>query len=81
MKIVKRFLYLIPLIIIILVICNYPKLNIIAGYTSKNMASSVFLAERSEAEINEIDNNFPLIKLAKTKVDYNQKRLLLLFLD
>jgi CubicO group peptidase (beta-lactamase class C family) len=37
------------------------------------MASSVFVAGRSEAEINEVDNNFPLIKLAKTQVNFNQK--------
>ena len=74
MKIAKKIIYLIPLIIIILGIYNYPKLNIISGYTAKNMASAVFLAERPEVEINEIDNNFPLIKLAKTNVDYNQKK-------
>lgn len=74
MKIAKKVIYLIPVIIIILGIYNYPKLNIISGYTAKNMASAVFLAGRPEAEINEIDNNFPLIKLAKTKVDYNQKK-------
>lgn len=70
MKNKKRLLF--P-IILILIICtgiyNYPKLNIVSGYAAKNMASGVFVAGRTEASINENDNNVPLIKFAKSKID------------
>lgn len=43
---------------------NYPKLNLISGYSSKNMASNHFIANRALADIQENDNNMPMIKLA-----------------
>jgi len=45
MKVSRRILLFLSLIIIITVIYNYPKLNIMAGYSAKNMASSVFVAD------------------------------------
>ncbi|WP_405396924.1 serine hydrolase domain-containing protein [Maribacter sp. Asnod2-G09] len=47
---------------------NYPKLNLISGYASKNMASSVFIADRDPDDITLNDNDMPLIKLADTEV-------------
>ncbi|MDF4222317.1 serine hydrolase [Maribacter sp. M208] len=52
---------------------NYPKLNLISGYASKNMASSVFIADRDIDGITLNDNNMPLIKLADTKVSNKNK--------
>lgn len=52
---------------------NYPKLNLISGYASKNMASSVFIADRDIDVITLNDNNMPLIKLADTKVSNKNK--------
>ncbi|WP_291968113.1 serine hydrolase domain-containing protein [Maribacter sp.] len=52
---------------------NYPKLNLISGYASKNMASSVFTADRDIDGITLNDNNMPLIKLADTKVSNKNK--------
>lgn len=74
MKLVYKIVLALLLLVTVVGFYNYPKLNIISGYTSKNMSSSVFLAKRAEAEINQIDNNFPLIKLAKTVVDTDQKK-------
>nr|WP_299382132.1 serine hydrolase [Allomuricauda sp.] len=71
MKLLKRILLLLLIVVGVVVYLNYPKLNIISGYASKNMASSVFVAERSPASINQNDNNVPLIKLATTEVDKN----------
>lgn len=48
---------------------NYPKLNIISGYAAKNMASGLFISGRSEIDIAQNDNNFPLIRLADTQSD------------
>lgn len=69
MKWFKRIIFLLVLGIAILAYLNYPKLNIISGYTSKYMASQVFVAERQPAAVVQNDLNFPLIKLAEAKVD------------
>lgn len=73
MKTIKRLLLLILLGLAIAIFYNYPKLTIISGYASKNMASSVFIAQRTAASINTNDNNVPLIQLADTKVDQEHK--------
>ncbi len=52
---------------------NYPKLNLISGYASKNMASSVFIADRDTDDITLNDNNMPLIKLADCEVSEDDK--------
>ncbi len=52
-----------------LAIYNYPRLNIIAGYAAKNMASTLFISGRPEEDISRYDNNVPLIKLAETRLD------------
>jgi len=67
MKIFKRLSFLVLLLLIGTVIYNYPKLNMITGYASKNMASTLFISERSAASVNSNDNNMPLIDLAKTE--------------
>lgn len=69
MKIIKRILLLLAVIIIIVVFVNYPKLNIIAGYSSKSMASSVYLAERSLQLTDSTDNNGDMINLADDKIN------------
>jgi hypothetical protein len=73
MKVSKRILLFISLIIIIAVISNYPKLNMLAGYSAKNTASSVFLGERSLAFTDSTDNNFSPVNLATDKVDIENK--------
>ncbi len=67
MKIFKRILLALLVLVAAVVYFNYPKLNLISGYASKNMASSVFIAHRSAESINENDNNVPMIKLAKVE--------------
>ncbi|MCL6265923.1 serine hydrolase domain-containing protein [Flagellimonas myxillae] len=73
MKLLKRILLLLLLIIGVVIYLNYPKLTIISGYASKNMASGVFVAERAAASITQNDNNVPLIELADTEVDQQEK--------
>nr|WP_298789660.1 serine hydrolase [uncultured Allomuricauda sp.] len=73
MKLLKRILILLVLIIGIVVYLNYPKLAIISGYASKNMASGVFVANRTSASLTENDNNIPLIKLAETELNNDRK--------
>ncbi|MCK0158161.1 beta-lactamase family protein [Cellulophaga sp. F20128] len=73
MKKVKIVLLVLVLTVIAVAVYNYPRLNMISGYAAKNMASSVFLANRLESSINEVDNNIPLIKNADSKVDTASK--------
>ena len=66
MKWLKRILFLLAIILILIVVENYPKLNIISGYASKYMASSVLIGHHMPAMINAQDLNVPLINLATT---------------
>lgn len=65
MKTFKRILIVLVLIIAVLLVFNYPKLNIVSGYASKNFASTHFIADRDFSDIAESENNMPLIKLAE----------------
>jgi len=72
-KIIKYGFLLLLIGVIVGVYVNYPRLNIISGYASKNMASSVFLAHRTEASIVQFDNNFDPISKAATHVNSDNK--------
>lgn len=74
MKIFKRILLLVFSMVLLIIIFNYPKLNIIVGYSAKNTASSVFLAERSLAFTDATDNNFSPVNLAEDNID-TEKRM------
>ena len=73
MKNLKRILLLVVVILAVAIYFNYPKLNILAGYSAKNTASSVFLAERSLAFTDENDNNFSPINLTSDAVNKEEK--------
>ena len=73
MKIVKRLLLLTVAILLLTLIINYPKLNILAGYSAKNTASSVFLGERSLSFTDTTDNNFSPVNLATNAIDKEKK--------
>ena len=61
------------IVLTIAIIYNYPKLNILAGYSAKNTASSVFLAERSLEFTDNTDNNFSPVNLADDLIDKEAK--------
>ncbi len=73
MKIVKRCILILLLVSLFFVVYNYPKLNILAGYSAKNTASSVFLGERTLAFTNATDNNFSPVDFATDTVDFGNK--------
>ena len=73
MKILKRLLLLTGAILLLTLIINYPKLNILAGYSAKNTASSVFLGERSLSFTDTTDNNFSPVNLATNAIDKEKK--------
>jgi len=72
-KILKYSLLIIVLVAIYVVYTNYPRLNIISGYSAKNMSSSVFLAERTLEITDKQDNNFSPINIAEDKVNVEEK--------
>lgn len=71
MKFIKRLLIITLIAVAIIVYFNYPKLNLISGFASKNMASSVFIADRNPDAIRDNDNDIPLVTLAEVKIDEN----------
>ena len=73
MKIFKRILLLVLILVLSTVIYNYPKLNLLAGYSAKNIASSVFVAERTLEYTDTTDNDFSPVNLASDSVDLENK--------
>lgn len=74
MKRVLKVIFLVTsLLVLYEIYSNYPRLNIISGYSAKIMNSSVFLAGRDFEFTDSHDNNFSLVNLATDKIDYKNK--------
>ncbi|PQJ68704.1 serine hydrolase domain-containing protein [Polaribacter butkevichii] len=73
MKIFKRILLLVLILVLSTIIYNYPKLNMLSGYSAKNIASSVFVANRTLAFTDKTDNNFAPVNLASDAIDLESK--------
>jgi CubicO group peptidase (beta-lactamase class C family) len=71
-KIIRSTLILLILVGIV-VVSQYPKLNLISGFAAKNTASTIFIAGRSLESVIAYDNNVPLVKLAKSSYDSTSK--------
>lgn len=52
---------------------NYPRLQIITGFSSKSVASGMFFANRTQESVELGDNDFSPIKAANNKVDLEAK--------
>lgn len=74
MKLFSRLLLIVLVILAVVAYFNYPKLNIISGYASKNMASTVFLTDRTAESVTLNDNDVPLIKLADVEEDADESQ-------
>ena len=61
------------LLFIVLIYTQYPKLEIITGFSAKNMSSSVFIGNRSVEYTDSKDNNFLPVNLANDIVDRTLK--------
>lgn len=75
MKKLKYILLALLFIVVAVVIWQYPRLNIISGYAAKNMCSCMFEADRDQSFVEQTDNNFPPIDLAKYEIDTLRKRV------
>ncbi|PIB37758.1 serine hydrolase domain-containing protein [Maribacter sp. 4G9] len=72
----KKLTWAFALVLVVLLVfgyLNYPKLNLISGYASKNLASNVFLAQRDAYFVNVVDHDMPLINLATAEADSENK--------
>ncbi len=72
-KNIKKISILIVVGLAIVFYFYYPRLDIITGYASKNEASIIFLAHRTQASAEKQDNNFSPINLAKEEVNLTDK--------
>lgn len=73
MKKAFKILAVVIVLVIIVVAYNYSKLNIISGYSAKNMSSSVFVAHRAPAFTDSTDNGFAPIHFARDFVNEQEK--------
>lgn len=63
------------IILTYIVSTNYPKLNIITGYSAKSTASGIFIGNRTQKSLEKRDNNFSPINLASNIVDTLNKQV------
>ncbi len=54
---------------------TYPKLDIVTGFSAKNVASQLFVAGQSQKKTEQEDNNLPSMNLATNKVDVSARRV------
>jgi CubicO group peptidase (beta-lactamase class C family) len=69
-KIVISFFFL---LLVYLVLANYPKLELISGFSAKNVASAHFIDNRSLELIEKTDNDFDVIGWATNQINESGK--------
>ena len=74
MKIVKRLFLLVLIILIVAFVYNYPKLNVISGYSAKITSSSVFVGKRNLTLTDSTDTNFGPVALATDVVNRDENK-------
>lgn len=72
-KFSRYFILIIVIALVWVAAANYPRLDILTGFASKNVASGMFLAGRSQESIEEGDNGFSPVNLSKNKVNTKEK--------
>ncbi len=73
MKKIKYAVVILIATIAIVFYVNYPKLDLISGFSAKSIASGHFMDGRTLKLIEGSDNDIPLITLAKNSIDENEK--------
>lgn len=81
----KKLILRINLVILILLLCAgvyyvYLLTPIITGYAAKNLASDVFVGNRTQESVEKTDLNFSFIRFTNNKVDYQKKEVVSHFL-
>ena len=74
MKKFFRFLLVVIILgLVSVVMINYPRLDIITGFASKNVASGIFIAGRTQESVELGDNGFSPVNLSSNKVNMKEK--------
>lgn len=58
----------------------YPRLEILTGFSAKNLASGVFLANRTQESVEKGDNNFSLLPFVHNTINFEEKSVTSSFL-
>ncbi len=72
-KLIKYFVLLLLIVVAYFGFTMYPKLDIVSGFSSKSVASHLFIAERNQDFTEREDNNIPSMELANNYVDERSK--------
>ncbi len=72
-KIVKYVLLLLILALVYVVYANYPRLDIITGFSAKSVCSCTFEAGRDLKSIEEGDNDIDMVNYANNKINFEEK--------
>lgn len=73
MKKVKWFGLILVVVVLVTGYLNYPKLDIMTGYSAKSMASSVYVADRDFKATDLSDNNFSPVNLADDVINNREE--------
>ncbi|HET7732308.1 MAG TPA: serine hydrolase [Paludibacter sp.] len=80
----KRILWIVSIILVLAFAYGVYYINlltpIITGYAAKNLASDVFVGNRTQESVEAIDLNFSFIKFTKNTIDYEKKEVISRFL-
>ncbi len=76
---------IIPIILLVIVLAGgaiyvHPLLPIITGYAAKNLASGVFIGDRTQQEMESEDLDFSFISFTDNEIDYKKKEVTSSFL-
>ncbi len=72
-KLIKYLAFLILIVAGYFIYTTYPKLDIVSGFSSKSIASHLFIANRSQEYTEKEDNQVPSMNLASNEVDERAK--------
>ena len=73
MKLLSRLLLFLAVFVLLIIFFNYPKLNIISGYSAKYASSSIFVANRTLNFTDATDLDFAPINLAKENINASKE--------
>jgi CubicO group peptidase (beta-lactamase class C family) len=72
-KIFKTFTFILICALLIILFVNYPKLDLISGFSAKSVASGHFIDGRDLEIIESQDNDIDLVRLAKNEINDTEK--------
>jgi CubicO group peptidase (beta-lactamase class C family) len=80
----KRILFIFTFVLILILGCGIFYIHlltpVITGYAAKNLASGIFVGNRTQESIENTDLNFSFIQFTKNNVDYQKKEVTSRFL-